>query len=1268
MLKISKYFIAALTAPLLLAGTAAHSAGTAPEKTLNARLAAATSAKYPNADTVSIYEREHVTYQPDGLSETTLEFCIKALNENGRKNLRRMNFNFDSAYGGYTVISAALIKPDGRRIAVDLDKNVSVAISTQSMGSEIFEPTSKVLSLVVPDLEIGDAVEAKLKYKSVKTPFPGIFSDSFLLQGDDPLLFAEVVVDSPAALPLRSIAVKSPVGGTVKYHGARASGDRIVHRWTAANVPQVITEPNMPPMRGVAQRLLVSTAGSWEELSRWYWNLCRPRLDAADDELKKEVAKLVAGKKNDAEKVMALFQFVSQNIRYTGVNAEDRAPGFEPHDVKDTFRQRHGVCRDKAGLLTAMLEIAGIKAYPVLFRADSIPVDAEVPASRFNHAVVAWERSPGNYQLMDPTCETTQDLFPAYLANQSYLVAKPEGDTLRRSPSPPPEHNALAIVTDAEFRQDGTLTGRSTLDFKGCNDIMYRSAFSRHGINYVRQMFVKYLLQALPGAKLTKFEVTPKDVRDMSAPLRVVMEFTASDLQIASGTSTLPMPELSRYFGAAKMLADDLALDTRRHPQMFDFTAVTTEKIRVGIPKSANIQSLPAPVDRKAPGMVWKRNFAFRDGAIVSESLLAMDRLEVSPQEYPALRRVRRAQSADLIALPLLQIRYSSIPKHLLGKLFPDADSFLELDRTELEVRPDDSIRIVQTRRRRILNYAGVKKHSTLKLGYTPRYQTLEIGATVTSPDGKTLNLDPKHVIEMDADWVAAAPRYPKAATKVAVLPGVAVGALVETRIVLTERETGFIHFQTTFSDYAPTAVSELSLTCPRRLKLRYSPPPVDAEVHTSTRGGSHIGSWRMVDLPAIPREPQQPEPAMFAPTVTISNGSYADYGGALDRKLRELAAAPSPAVNRMFADIPTKGMTKLQTAVAVRDAVARRLRPAGPPLSSVRPADLTAPERTLADGYGNSPDRAAVIAALLEKAGIEYSFVAASDQPYILENIKPLRNHPRRIFGEMLVYIPELNLYLNDTDQYAVPGSTRHAARIGLDLKSGRVLAIRPHYKAYDETITDCSITIAADGSAKIAAVRELRGNYHNTQKRIITEMTPEKRRQYLETLAAGMMPAAKLESAKYDFSKYPGKIELVCRVDNFALPVGTELLFELPGYGAMARSIGVGDSERKTPMLRGKNFRCILKYRIELPPGYAVDRSRESRIDIGKRNSGYFTEHFSVVRNRIIIDSRLMLPAELIQPWDYVELADLQRDLIRHTGRRIVLTRVTAAPRKKE
>jgi len=865
-----------LAAALLLFAAVLYGAPPSMEQ-LKARIADATLEKYPNADTVTLYDGEEVVYQPDGLHGSTNVFCIKVLTEAGRKQLRKMSFDFNGEYGAYSVTAAKIVKPNGAELAADVEKSVSTAISTRSMGINIYSPEDKVLTLALPQVEIGDTVVVTLTYRSFKTPFPGIFSDVFLLQGNAPVVFAEVSVGAPEALPLRSVAIKSAVAGTVTRHAEKRENGRIVYRWTAENVPQIIPEPNMPPLSGVAQRLLISTAKEWPEISRWYYRLCRPRLDAVDDEMKAEVKKLVAGSKTDRDKAMALFQFVSQKIRYSGVKDEDRAPGFEPHDVKDTFRQRHGVCRDKAGLLVAMLELAGLKAYPVLFHASSSTVDDEVPASRFNHAIVAWETSPGQYQLMDPTCETTQDFFPAYLANQSYLVATPKGDILRRSPSPPPENNALDIATVAAFDADGTLKGKSTFKFSGYNDIMYRDALSRRR-ETMRQLFCRLLQRAVPGAKIAKFAVSPEDVRDMSKPLTVEITYSAPGALLAPGAArALRLPELSQYFGAAEFMFDDISLDSRRHPLRFDTTAVNREKIALTLPGSVRILSLPPESQLAAPGAKWTRKVTSSGNTVDSETGLAVDRLEISPEQYPALRELRRRRIADAAALPLVSMRFAELPTAELAKAFPDADSFLEDERRSIKVAPEGN-RIEIYGKRRILTYAGVKKNSELRFTYDPRYEDVKIEASVTSPDGKKQELSPKHIIDMDAAWVASAPRYPKARTRIAVLPSVQIGSLVETKIVFSSKETVFFHFAMQFLNHTPAARRELAWEVSDPGKIRYSPPPAGANFSLREQGNSAIGAMSMTDIAAIPEELSQPDLKMFAPTVFLSNGNYANW------------------------------------------------------------------------------------------------------------------------------------------------------------------------------------------------------------------------------------------------------------------------------------------------------------------------------------------------------------------------------------------------------
>ena len=158
---------------------------------------------------------------------------------------------------------------------------------------------------------------------------------------------------------------------------------------------------------------------------------------------------------------------------------------------------------------------------------------------------------------------------------------------------------------------------------------------------------------------------------------------------------------------------------------------------------------------------------------------------------------------------------------------------------------------------------------------------------------------------------------------------------------------------------------------------------------------------------------------------------------------------------------------------------------------------------------------------------------------------------------------------------------------------------------------------------------------------------------------MAAELLPTAKLKKVKCDFSRHPGRIEFKFRVDNFVRQFGNSfMLSKLPGYAELAAAVGAVETGRRTPALRGRGKRIVLKYRIKFPHGYRIGRRPQSRVELGRRSSGYFTEHSDVIRDQLSIDALLVLPVELIQPCDYVELVNLQRDLKRHFDRRIVLS----------
>ena len=149
-------------------------------------------------------------------------------------------------------------------------------------------------------------------------------------------------------------------------------------------------------------------------------------------------------------------------------------------------------------------------------------------------------------------------------------------------------------------------------------------------------------------------------------------------------------------------MADAVDLDTRRYPLLFDMTALTRNRFKVKLPEAVKLLPLPKTAGGVAPGLAWKRRLEIRDDVLSGESELAVTKMEVSPQEYPALKKACRDHAAESAALPLALIGYSGIPEEKLAAVFPDADSFLERDTTSVSIDEHGGIETICDRRRHI--------------------------------------------------------------------------------------------------------------------------------------------------------------------------------------------------------------------------------------------------------------------------------------------------------------------------------------------------------------------------------------------------------------------------------------------------------------------------------------------------------------------------------------------------------------------------------------
>jgi transglutaminase-like putative cysteine protease len=1244
-----------------------YTGGILDQAALQKAAAAVDLARYPNADDVLIDDAIVVEYQADGTSVTVDDTCLKILTEKGRRENQSLTRNFTLPFGTAAFLLVQVIKPGGQVVPVDLAAQSKIMVDPSQMGSNIYNPNDKVLQVSIPELSVGDLVRYVARQDIVKPRVPETFSEYEVFEYTSPILHYSYEVNGPKALPLRSIALKGEVPGTVR-HTQREEGDRLIHRWEVAEVPRMYDEPRMPPLYTVVQRLLISTIPDWQYLSKWYWKLCEPHLQTTAA-MKAKVEELTKDLSDREARLRAVFRFVSQEVRYMGITVEKEAPGYEPHDVKLTFENRHGVCRDKAVLLVAMLRLAGITAHPVLIH-NGPKKEPDVPQPFFNHAIAAAENPDGSYLLMDPTDENTKDIFPAYLCNQSYLVARPEGETLLTSAIIPADKNMVQVETNGRIDARGTLTGSSRLRFDGINDNAYRGYFSSIKPDERRRFFEGAVKRMAAGARLTALTIAPDDMMNTEVPLEVTLSFEAEDVPVSDGTTLmLPLPRLGATVGMVNFILRDAGLKERKYPFLTEYACGVHETFRLDLDAALGEPvALPAYEPIRTETLAWDLRLTSAGRTLTGEGAFAITAVELSPIQYTEMKKTLKTLEVYARKRPILKRAVAA-----QGEI----DAIVLQSIHEYDLQDATHWTWVEKVQRKILSYKGKKDNGELKWNYNPAWEKVEVvKASVTAADGTVKEISAQEMNEMDAGWAASAPRYPAGKTLVASLPGVETGCLIDYEVRHTITGQPFFAARQVFRGFDLVQRKVVRIRRPSSLALRtrvfqggIMEPEAATAIRVSTRPdteGRTVTEWVATDQPAIRREDGLPPLEMFAPTLLASTGDWKTYSRALAAAMEEAAAASSAA--QALARQTVAGTADPAAAVrALRDLLATRIQRAGPALPELPFSAISTADVTLRDGYGNTTDTAILLYALLRQAGFKPHFVLASS----ISRLAALEETALQVpaawqFPEVLVsvHVPGLGLvYLNDTDQYAALGATPHDQQLGLSLAKARPERISATADRADFTETTYAIRLDADGNAEVSVSEASRGGWFGAENRKFSEMPPEERRRYFEETVAGLSQNAEaVGDLVTDFALYPGTESFTARVTSLAIRDGDFLYLSLPR--TLNNLLGLRADQRTNPIFWGSPRRFRIVTVIALPPEFSETVLAPSEFfwnapaDAGATWVGVSRDGASTLR--IVCDVDLkpgILPAS-----DYGALLEVNRKLSNPAAGTLLLRRTPA------
>ena len=1157
-----------------------------------------TAAKYPDSDESTVEEKMVQVYRPDGTGENQDEAYMKVLTEKGKRDRRSIELPFILPYFKVEVVKLEVIKPSGEVVPVDVAANSTETIDNSQMDENIYDPNDKVLEVNIPSLDIGDVVHSIVHFTTLRAIMSGEFSDENEFEGDGYIRHMVYEVHAPLSKPLVKTIIKDEVPGTVKYTTYPGGNDTLVHHWEITNVPRMFDEPSMPPYENVLQRILVSTTPDWRDVSKWYWGLSKSHLEATSPELKKAVADLTAGSRTDLDKAKALFYFVSQKIRYMGLTPEKDRPGFEPHDVCMTFDKQYGVCRDKAALLVAMLRAAGLEAYPVLVNVGS-KKDPESPDPGFNHAIAAVELTKGNYTLLDPTDEHARDLQPWYDGNQSYLVARPDGDVLRTSSFKSPEENLMRVMTTGSLSADGSLDAKSELSFDGANDDVYRNEFSGMKPDDQRRYFEQFLKQAIPGARLKSLTLSPANMLDVSKPIRAEIEFTVDGMTATGhGTSVVTLPWIGDHVGLVNRILDGAGLEKRKYPMQTRVACGLDEEISLKLGKGfGTLQSTPVFPAVDDHSMSYQQTFSEKDGTLDCSRKLNLKQVEIAPDEYAALKGTLRELGYDARKSPVLAVANQPAGAPALAIDPPvtppvGSNAIVLYSHKELDVTDAHSSVYRVKFAKRILTYAGKIGDAEIKVEYNPACEDAKIvRGDVISKTGERQEISSPEINVMDAKWDASAKRYTGGKVLVANLPGVDIGSTIEVEFEITRKNMPFIAGFEPFQ--LPDALEEktFQLTAPANLKVEKMVTGASVKAGSpATDNGKQVFQWSTGKNPAIAAETELPPDWVYMPGISYFVGDYKAYLKELNDTLNDRSRSSTNAA-LVARHLASQSASKLDTLKAIRDFVAKSTLLSGPKFTELPLSELSAADTTLRDGYGHAADRAILLHAMLAAAGFQPEFVLASDIPPVDGIQDKARTFPLPDSYDtplVKVSVDGATYYLNDTDQYAQLGSTAHEDRLAINLSSEASEVVKAAKDCQDRIETDYTLSFGGDGKLHMGVSKHYFGNEYNEKSRFFSELRPEERKRYYqEEVSAIDQGARPVGDLNEQFNTYPGIEQFSVDLDNYAVVDGKFLYFDLPFTPSLVKLPG-GD-QRSLPFMLSHEGESTVRAEIELPPGFS-------------------------------------------------------------------------------
>jgi len=462
----------------------------------------------------------NVRFEADGKGQHDLTLRVRIQSESAVHEFGLLAYPYASSFETLDVVYVRVRHSDGTVIETPPSdiQELDTAVSREAP----MYTDEREKHIAVKSLTIGDVLEAQLRWTTHDPIALGHFwfEHSYFTAG---ICLQETLrLDVPADVPIK-------LHNSDPQPSVHVDAGRRIYTFNSSNLKKH-EESKIPEWErdfhgAPLPDLEVSSFTSWAEIGTWYGGLQLSKV-APTPEIRAKAEELTKGKTSEDEKLHALYDFVSTRFRYIGV---DLGLGrYTPHTASDVLINRYGDCKDKHTLFAALLQAAGITAYPVLI-SSKFRIDDSFPSpSAFDHVITAIPHGD-SFLFLDTTPEVAP--FGLLMQNirdrQALVIPSSSPARLVTTPADPPFPSYERAHMESYLDTNGTLDAKIRFEERGDGELVLRLAYRATPQNRWQELTQKIVSNMGFGGTVS--DVSVDQPEDTSNPFWMSFSYHRTD-------------------------------------------------------------------------------------------------------------------------------------------------------------------------------------------------------------------------------------------------------------------------------------------------------------------------------------------------------------------------------------------------------------------------------------------------------------------------------------------------------------------------------------------------------------------------------------------------------------------------------------------------------------------------------------------------------------------------------------------------------------------